>query len=242
VSTTSVSISKIESSDGELTNARYGVWKYALPLPPDGLLWSTGAASVENFLVLGDAWSHLVDHFIPEHATILDIGCGCGRTARALIKHRWIDKYIGFDVVKTSIKWCNNFLAPVSNGLAEFHWFDLYSAEYNPLGAIRAEQLSFPAGDRSVDVVFACSLFTHLLEPDAIHYLQEIGRVLSGRGTAILSIHNNPLPGTRFSGNEARADISSEYFAELARSAGLGERERIDDFGGQQVFILNNCR
>ncbi len=201
-------------------------------------MWSTGGASIENFLVLADAWARLVNHFTPENATVLDIGCGCGRTARCLINNRWIRKYIGFDVVETSIKWCQKFLEPPWQGAAKFYWFDLYSAEYNPTAAMKAEELRFPADDRCVDVVFAASLFTHLLEPDARHYLKEIGRVLSKRGTAILSIHNNPAPGARFGGNETRIDIDSDYFAELASAAGLRESERIDDFGGQQIFIF----
>jgi len=231
-------ISKISDSDWERTCAGYGAWKYATPLPPEGLIWSTGGASIENFLVLGDAWSHLVNHFVPENATVMDIGCGCGRTARFLIDNRWISRYIGFDVIETNVKWCNKFLGAVRQGVAEFYWFDLHSAEYNPSGALKPHELRFPAAGRSVDVAFAASLFTHLLEPAAKHYLAEIGRVLSVRGTAIMSIHSNPLPGSRFSGNETRIDIESAYFVELAATAGLYERERIDDFGGQQVFIM----
>lgn len=234
----SIAISRIQNSDWERTSAGYGVWKYAIPLPPEGLMWSTGGAFIENFLVLGDAWARIVSHFAPENATVLDIGCGCGRTARYLINNRWISKYIGFDVVETSIKWCQKFLAPPWNGVAEFYWFDLYSAEYNPTAALKAEDLQFPVKDGSVDVIFAASLFTHLLEPDAQHYLQEIGRVLAARGTAILSIHNNPARGIKFGGNETRIDIESDYFAELATAAGLCEGERIDDFGGQEVFIF----
>ena len=231
-------ISKIDSSDWERTCAGYGVWKYATPLPPEGLIWSTGGASIENFVVLGDAWSHLVNHFVPENATVLDIGCGCGRTARLLIDNRWIRRYIGFDVIEANVKWCNKFLRPVRENVAEFHWFDLHSAEYNPSGSLRSQELRFPAADRGVDVAFAASLFTHLLEPDAKHYLEEIGRVLSSRGLAIVSIHSNPVAGSTFSGNETRIDIDAEYFVELARGAGLEERERIGDFGGQQVFIM----
>lgn len=205
-------------------------------------MWSTGGASIENFVVLGDAWAQVVTRYVPENATVLDIGCGCGRTARVLINNRWITRYIGFDVIPENVAWCNNFIAPNWHGSASFHCYDLYSAEYNPAGKIRAEDLRFPAPDDGVDVVFASSLFTHLLEPDAIHYLREIGRVLTSRGKAILSIHNTPAAGTRFSGTEIRIDIEPAYFAELAAASGLGEIERIDDLGGQQVFIFGRAR
>jgi SAM-dependent methyltransferase len=200
-------------------------------------MWSTGGATVENFIVVADAWAQLVTRFAPENASVLDIGCGCGRIARVLVNNRWITKYIGFDVVPESIKWCNNFIAP-GWPTAEFHCFDLYSAEYNPSGSIQAGNLRFPAEDKSVDVIFAASLFTHLLEPDVLHYFHEIRRVISNRGRAILSIHNSPSPGTRFSGTEIRVDIASDYFVELGLEAGLKEQERIDNVCGQQTFIF----
>jgi SAM-dependent methyltransferase len=201
-------------------------------------MWSTGGASIENFIVLGDAWGQVVTRYTPENATVLDMGCGCGRTARVLINNRWITRYIGFDVIPQNVGWCNNFIAPNWHGAASFYCFDLYSAEYNPAGKLRSENLRFPCEDGSVDVAFAASLFTHLLEPDALHYLREIGRVLSQRGKAILSIHNTPAPGTSFSGSESRIDIDPKYFSDLAGTCGLGEIENIDDLGGQQVFIF----
>lgn len=201
-------------------------------------MWSTGGSSTENFLVVSDAWARLISHFTPQDATVLDVGCGCGRAARTLINNNWIRRYIGFDVIEQNIKWCEKFVAPFWQGAAEFHWYDLYSAEYNPAGVMRAQDLRFPAGDRSIDVAFAASLFTHLLEPDARHYLKEVGRVLSPRGTAILSIHNEPTLGQKFTGTEARMDIESDYFAEIGADAGLAEEERIPDFAGQQVFIF----
>ncbi len=209
-----------------------------IPFPPEGLMWSTGGASIENFIVMGDAWAQVVTKYTPENATVLDMGCGCGRTARVLVNNRWITRYIGFDVIPENVGWCNNFIAPKWGGTASFHCFDLYSAEYNPAGKLRAENLKFPCQDGGVDVAFAASLFTHLLEPDAIHYLREVSRVLSRRGKAVLSIHNEPLPGTNFSGAEGRTDIAPEYFSRLAAGCGLSEIERIDDLGGQQVFVL----
>jgi SAM-dependent methyltransferase len=234
----STALSKLNPVDSSQTNGRYQVWKHVIPLPPDSLIWTTGGASIENFLVMGDAWCQLIAHFLMEKALVLDIGCGCGRVPRMLVGNTSIEKYIGFDVIKESVDWCNTFIKPAWKAPAEFHWFDLYSAEYNPVGKLKAENLHFPAADRSVDVVFASSLFTHLLEPDATNYLREVGRVLTKRGRALLSIHNQPALGTRFSGNELRIDIAPDYFVELAAKAGLSEIERIEDFGGQQVSIF----
>jgi SAM-dependent methyltransferase len=238
---TETAITRILPSDSTQFHPVYSGWKYVIPIPPLSLLFSVGAPSVENFLVVGDAWAQLVSRYAPENATIVDIGCGCGRTARLLINNRWISTYIGFDVVKESIDWCRNFIAPHWHGTAEFHCFDVYSREYNPAGAIRGDELAFPCRSGSSAVVFASSLFTHLLEPDALHYLRETQRVLSPSGVALLSIHNNVPRGERFCGVESRIDIDPAYFVELAARAGLREMDRIDEFCGQQVFVLQRA-
>src|SRR3954465_5548611 len=123
-------LSKLNSSDAHQTSARYPVWKHVIPLPPDSLIWTTGGQSVENFLVVGDAWCQLISHYLVENAVLLDIGCGCGRAPRMLVGNPWIERYIGFDVIKESIEWCNTFIKPAWKAPAEFYCFDLYSAEY----------------------------------------------------------------------------------------------------------------
>ncbi len=220
------------------TQTAYHVWKYVIPLPPEELMGIVGARTIENFLIVADAWAQVVSRYTPKNASVLDIGCGCGRTARSLVTNRWITRYIGFDVVPAHIDWCRRYIAPQWQGTAEFHCFDLHSLKYNPGGAIRAKELKFPCENGGIDVVFAASLFTHLLESDAVHYLKEVRRVLSPRGFALLSIHNDVPAGQSFCGTESRVDIDPAYFIELAARAGLREHERIDDLAGQQVFIL----
>ncbi len=213
-----------------------------LPLPTESLMWSVGS-SIENFLAVGRIWGQLVNSFTPEHSTVLDIGCGCGRVARFLIDNLRIDKYIGFDVIRENIGWCRQHLEPHWNGRSELYWFDLYSAEYNPLGAVKANQLVFPCESGAADIVFAGSLFTHLLEPDAVHYLEEIRRVLSPRGKAILSVHTQPPPGSLFFGTERRIDIDPSYFIQLAAKAGLREEGRQTPHDPTlQMDIIFGCR
>jgi hypothetical protein len=65
--------------------------------------------------------------------------------------------------------------------------------------------------------------------------------VLSTRGHALFSIHNAVLPGENYRGTETRIDIKTEYFLELAASAGLSEASRLDDLAGQQVMILRKA-
>jgi len=240
---TETAISRIGAVDAEGTNSRYGVWKYAIPLPPDSLLWSVGAQSLENFLVVGDAWAQVVSRHTTANCRLLDIGSGCGRTARILVNNGFITHYVGFDVISANVAWCNNYIKPAfQDRSCEFHHFDIYSREYNPGGAIQAQNFRFPCKDDSIDVAFAASLFTHLLEPDAKHYLAEINRVLRKTGTAIVSIHVDVAPGVAYQGGEARIDVDQQYFTALAWAAGLEPKDVIDDLAGQTTLILGRAK
>jgi SAM-dependent methyltransferase len=202
-------------------------------------MWSVGGANTENFLVVGDAWAQVVSRYTTPNCSVLDMGSGCGRTARVLLNNRWISVYVGFDIVPESVAWCNNFLRPAWLGVrCEFHHADIYSGEYNPRGAVKAAEFTFPFETQSTDVVFAASLFTHLLEQDARHYLDEVRRVLRPRGTAILSIHERVPAGVNYAGTEARIDVSPEYFVSMGAEAGLREVDRIPDLAGQVAVIF----
>jgi SAM-dependent methyltransferase len=64
---------------------------------------------------------------------------------------------------------------------------DVHSEHYNPAGTVSAESYRLPFDDASFDVIFAASLFTHLLPAAAANYLRECGRVLRPRGRALIS-------------------------------------------------------
>ena len=208
------------------------------PLPGAGVRGSVGSPSMAGYLVSSDAWQLLLSRFLRPNARVLDIGCGCGKMARSLMYHPYIEKFIGFDVSQACIDYCNQVLAPLIGPKFEFHRFDVYSECYNPHGTIRGSELIFPAEDGSIDVAFGISLFTHLLEPDARHYLREVRRVLSPTGVFLPSIHINPEPGTRYSGSEVRIDVEIDYFVQIAAEAGLQVVERLGNVCGQYTIQL----
>jgi SAM-dependent methyltransferase len=113
---------------------------------------------------------------------VLEMGCGIGRMARVLAGVlRPPGSYDGFDVVSSGIAWCQ---AHYRDTPAPFRFThaDLRNPAYNPGGALRAAEYRFPYGDGAFDLVIATSLFTHLLAPDAAHYLAEAARVLAPGG------------------------------------------------------------
>lgn len=208
------------------------------PIAGEPIRSSVGSPSLAGYLVSGDAWQILLSRYMKENARILDIGCGCGKMARNLCYHPYVNHYTGFDVIKISIDWCIESLVPRTGGRFEFHWIDVFSDAYNPAGRVRGSEVVFPASDSSIDLAFACSLFTHLLEEDCKRYLQEVRRVLASDGLFIPTIHNTPVPGTRYSGNEVRIDIDPDYLIELARNAGLSLKQRLGDLCGQEAFLF----
>ena len=216
---------------------KYPRFAHVPPLPSGPLMDSVGAPNIENFYVVGEAWAHIVSLFTGEGGTILDIGCGCGRTARFLLPRPDI-RYCGFDVSRTAIEWCGQEIVPLSRGRFEFHHLDVHSGHYNPRGKLRGDQVRFPVRDGTIDVAFAASLFTHLLEPDARHYLAQVTRALRGGGTLIASIHDEVPAGQAFAGNEARIDVRSDYFAALARQSGLALRESLGLVCGQETLVF----
>jgi SAM-dependent methyltransferase len=150
-------------------------------------------------------------------------------------------RYVGTDIFLPAIQWCRKAFASLASGRFQFDHFDAYSAVYNPEGKIQARDYRFPYNDGAFNTVVCASLFTHLLEPDCVHYLAEISRILGAGGRAIISIHNTPAEGTRFSGDEARIDIDQDYFVELANQAGLRVLEVVGRVYGQQVLVFETA-
>jgi len=210
---------------------------FSLPLPNAILREASSISQLDAFFAIGEAWSHLVAHFLPEEPLVLDIGCGCGKLARFLYLNPRI-RYVGIDLFLPGIEWSQRAFAPLTGERFRFEHFDGYSALYNPQGSVKPSEYSLPCKDRSVDTVVCASLFTHLREPDSVHYLHEIARVLKPSGKAIISIHTDPQPGTCFSGDEARIDITPSYFVQLADQADLHVYERAGVVYGQEVLVL----
>jgi len=124
-------------------------------------------------------------HGLPDRAfdSVLDFGCGTGRLAGPLIRReRRPRKYLGIDRHKGMIEWCTLNLTPLAPEF-EFQHHDVHHPYLNPGGT--PGHLLLPARDESVTLFLAVSVFTHLLEEDAVFYLRELGRTLSPEGMAV---------------------------------------------------------
>lgn len=211
---------------------------YGLPVPNIALRAnSAGGGDLGLWFGIGDAWAHLVNQFLPPAPSVLDLGCGCGKLTRflALVPGA---RYVGVDIFRPHILWCQRAFASLADRFS-FHHFDGYSEIYNPGGTVQTVDYELPAASGSIDLVAAHSLFTHLHDPEARHYLAEIARVLKPGGRAVISLHVEPPEGQLYVESHDRSDVDLGHFLGMAAQVGLGLHENIGVVYGQTVIVLS---
>ena len=176
----------------------------ALPLPPLEMRELVGTADVAAF---DNPARTLVYDYIDSslYEKVFDFGCGCGRVARQLLQQRPAPKmYVGVDLHAGMIRWCQRNLQPAAPHFSFLH-HDVFDVMFNPNPG-SPSMAPFPVGDSQFTLVIAHSVFTHLTQEQAPHYLQECARILSPDGVlhaswflfdkedhCIMHEHNNAL-------------------------------------------------
>ncbi len=116
---------------------------------------------------------------------VLDIGCGCGAVALHLL--HWLNSsgsYVGMDVDAAAIAWCRRTLEKKRPNFT-FSQMDVKSHVYNRHGSQSCADYRFPFGSGGFDLIFAKSVFTHLLPDGSDNYLSEVSRLLSPQGRCL---------------------------------------------------------
>jgi SAM-dependent methyltransferase len=151
------------------------------PFPPLEIRQYTAAAELEFFLWTGVVDMQLMlalyDEFrgttsVPCPA-VLDFGCGCGRMLRFVSGHPEHWAAYGCDVKAANADWCRDNLA----GAKVTH--------NNVLPPL-------PYPNKTFDLIFSLSIFTHLPEKNAILWLDEMHRILAPQGLFIATTHGFP--------------------------------------------------
>lgn len=153
-----------------------------LPLPQRDLQLVAGGQ--DNFIEIGvDIVRSLIkDAGLHPHQRVLEIGCGVGRVAIPLTQ--WIEppgEYWGLDVVSKAIDWCKENISTHYENF-RFHHIDVFNEYYNPSGRLKLKNLDFSFLGPEFQVVFLSSVFTHLVEKDALFYLDLAKSLLSQGG------------------------------------------------------------
>jgi SAM-dependent methyltransferase len=136
--------------------------------PALALAQAIGAQTMDDFVSIGDGHVAVLRHHgLTDGMTVYDLGCGCGRTAQALVRHGWQGHYTGADVVQELI----DELAQQCPG---------YDVLLNVKPAIVAP-------DATMDMVFHWSVFTHLYPGESYLYTTDAFRALKPGGKMIFS-------------------------------------------------------
>ncbi len=162
-----------------------GLPKYSIRVRSNGF---NGQLGGQRFAKNGRFLQSLLEKHceITPSSDILEIGCGCGRTAISLSGYLEEGTYIGMDIEQTSLKACSENKKLQRDGFT-FDFLDVQNDEFNPSGKHKADEYRFPYNDNSFDTIFLVSVFTHMLTDDVTHYIDEISRLLKPGGSAFIT-------------------------------------------------------
>lgn len=129
---------------------------------------AVGSTSLKDFRELGDKQVAVLRKIgLKEGMSIYDLACGSGRTASALQRAEWKGTYTGADIMPE----LTDYLERTCPG---------YKAIVNT-------NLTIKSLNNSLDILFAWSLFTHLLHEETYLYMEDAKRTLKPGGVLIFS-------------------------------------------------------
>lgn len=158
-------------------------------LPPLYAMQKIGSDSMQHFKsAMIKLFSDLYHRFyLQANYTIFDLGCGSGRLSypfAKLVGNK--GKYYGADVWAEGIDMCK---ARFTQPNMSFHLIpaknNYYFDKFNPEVTNNFTLDFLP--DSSINLIFATSVFTHLIEEDARAYLHEFKRTLKPDGYAYVT-------------------------------------------------------
>lgn len=157
-------------------------------IPPPALMGEEGITILEEWFRWGEEWSNLLRAHgaMTPTSDVLEIGCGLGRIAFAIRYLLREGTYTGFEIVRRKVEFLERTFHRAHPNFA-FKWADVRNSYYNPDGRLLPTQYAFPVGDASQDLVYAASVFTHMLPENASHYFAEAARVLRPGGRCVFS-------------------------------------------------------
>jgi len=144
-----------------------------------------------NAIIQGEGLFELLDIHtdFKTDATILDAGCGDGKNAAAFARHseRYTGHYYGFDTDKNRL----NGLKEVFEKRPKFTFThaDIFHSYYNKEGTIPPVEFTYPYGDKTFDLIYYNSIFSHMKLAVIEHSLKEAARCLGDRGQIYASFY-----------------------------------------------------
>jgi SAM-dependent methyltransferase len=158
-------------------------------VPPLPLMRTEGIDVLEDWFRWAEEWSCVLRIYggLRSGSNVLEIGCGLGRTAFPL-RYALIDggTYDGFEIAGEKVDFLRRTFERAYPNF-RFTRADVFNTYYNPDGSVTADRYVFPYTDASFDVVYAASVFTHMLPEGVGAYLRQSARVLRPNGRCVFS-------------------------------------------------------
>jgi SAM-dependent methyltransferase len=118
---------------------------------------------------------------------ILEIGCTTGRSFIGLVQKVPDIHYIGIDINKFNIDWCNKYLSQ-GNPDYNFHLFNLKHIMYNPEGTIELnDDFRFQYESDFFDLVYATGVIPNYLDFEVRLLLKDFNRMLKKGGRLFIT-------------------------------------------------------
>lgn len=158
-------------------------------IPPAAYRYG-GQASLAEYAHTAGVISGIIAAHVPRPTTqglqVIDFGCGTGKLIPAALSHVDLEaggRIVGLDLDRKALDFCR---AHYPAGACSFEQLEAQNKFYNPHGVDPGSE-SWDLADGSFDLALALSVFTHLREPDARHYMKILSRKLRPHGTAIFT-------------------------------------------------------
>lgn len=182
-------------------------------IPVDLMLLTGGGP--ETFEAISDGhMANLKRHLeVDSGETIVEIGCGIGRDAIPLADIIGpTGKYLGVDIIKPSIDWCNQNITARNKNFHFLH-YDVRDQLHNMTGTTLTSEIRLPIEDGTVDKIILQSVFTHMFPPDIKHYLKEFKRILKQDGLCYVTVflYNNEILDSARKTNLTPFNLRFEY-------------------------------
>jgi SAM-dependent methyltransferase len=142
---------------------------------PLAMARAVGSVSMETYRSQGDQQVSVLKRCgLRDGMFVYDLACGSGRTAAALIRSGWKGQYKGADIMPALV--------------------DHLRATCPGYEAVVHTDLTISMPDASLDIIYAWSLFTHLLHEETYLYMEDAMRALKPGGVLVFSFLEFEMP------------------------------------------------
>jgi SAM-dependent methyltransferase len=162
---------------------------------------------------------------------LLDVGCGYGKTALALLRTiRPPGSYTGFDIDRKNVQFMNTLFQQLGvHGHFRADYFPIRNRYYpHPDADQTADEFIFPYQADSFDCAVLHSVFTHMLSEGVANYAFNLARVVRTGGNILVSVF--------LLQNSPKEEPEAGPWAESSRRQGLQQPPDPTDWGRLKVL------